>query len=74
MLALRPIGAVAWGSPLQLVTIGYELRLIRDTRERYRSPTSLKNSEGFFHGRTDLMGGLGRMAAGGRQTCHGTVQ
>ncbi len=37
MLALRPIGAVAWGSPLQLVTIGYEPRLIRDTRERYRS-------------------------------------
>ena len=31
------------GSPLQLITTGYELRLIRDTRERYRSPTSLKN-------------------------------
>jgi hypothetical protein len=42
VLALRPIGAVAWESPSQLVTIGYELRLIRDTRERYRSPTSLK--------------------------------
>jgi hypothetical protein len=27
-----------------------------------------------IHERTDLMGGLGRMAAGGRQTCHGTVQ
>ena len=36
-MALRPIGAVAWGSPLQLITTGYELRLIRDTRERYRS-------------------------------------
>jgi hypothetical protein len=43
VLALRPIGAVAWESPSQLITIGYELRLIRDTRERYRSPTSLKN-------------------------------
>ena len=42
VLALRPIGAVAWGSPSQFTTIGYELRLIRDTRERYRSPTSLK--------------------------------
>ena len=46
VMALRPIGAVAWGSPLQLITTGYELRLIsdtiRDTRERYRSPTSLK--------------------------------
>ena len=42
VLALRPIGAVAWGSPLQLIITGYELRLIRDTRERYRSPTSLK--------------------------------
>jgi hypothetical protein len=42
VLALRPIGAVAWGSPSQLVTIGYGLRLIRDTRERHRSPTSLK--------------------------------
>jgi hypothetical protein len=29
---------------------------------------------GFFHERLGLMGGLGRMAAGGRQTCHGTVQ
>ncbi len=28
----------------------------------------------FFHERLGLMGGLGRMAAGGRQTCHGTVQ
>jgi hypothetical protein len=43
VLALRPIGAVAWGSPSQLIMTGYELRLIRDTRERYRSPTSLKN-------------------------------
>ena len=42
VLALRPIGAVAWESPSQLITIGYELLLIRDTRERYRSPTSLK--------------------------------
>ena len=32
------------GSPLQLIITGYELRLIRDTRERYRSPTSLKFS------------------------------
>ena len=30
--------------------------------------------EVFFHERLGLMGGLGRMAAGGRQTCHGTVQ
>ncbi len=29
---------------------------------------------GVFHERLDLMGGLGRMVAGGRQTCHGTVQ
>ena len=28
----------------------------------------------FFHERLGLMGGLGRMAAGGRQTCHCTVQ
>ena len=28
---------------------------------------------GFFHERLGLMGGLGRMAAGGRQTCHSTV-
>ena len=27
----------------------------------------------FFHERLGLMGGLGRMAAGGRQTCHSTV-
>ncbi len=26
------------------------------------------------HERLDLMGGLGRMVAGGRQACHGTVQ
>jgi hypothetical protein len=43
VLALRPIGAVAWESPFQIFTTGYGLRLIRDTRERYRSPTSLKN-------------------------------
>ena len=42
MLALRPIGAVAWESPFQLIMTGYGLRLSRDTRERYRSPTSLK--------------------------------
>ncbi len=29
--------------------------------------------QGFFHERLGLMGGLGRMAAGGRQTCHSTV-
>jgi hypothetical protein len=28
----------------------------------------------FFHERLDVREGLGRMAAGGRQTCHGTVQ
>ena len=27
----------------------------------------------FYHERLGLMGGLGRMAAGGRQTCHSTV-
>jgi hypothetical protein len=27
-----------------------------------------------FHERLDVREGLGRMAAGGRQTCHGTVQ
>ena len=43
VLALRPIGAVAWESPFQLIMTGYGLRLSRDTRERYRSPTSLKN-------------------------------
>jgi hypothetical protein len=28
----------------------------------------------FFHESVDLTGGLERMAAGGRQTCHCTVQ
>jgi hypothetical protein len=35
---------------------------------------SVEDMGGFFHERLGLMGGLGRMAAGGRQTCHGTVQ
>ncbi len=36
-----------------------------------REPKS--NLRKFFHERLGLMGGLGRMAAGGRQTCQGTV-
>ena len=37
-------------------------------------PLRLSSIHGVFHERLGLMGGLGRMAAGGRQTCHGTVQ
>ena len=39
ILSGRPV--VAGDSPFVLITTGYGLRLSRDTRERYRSPTSL---------------------------------
>ena len=36
--------------------------------------TQVVSNHGGFHEGVDLMGGLRRMAAGGRQTCHCTVQ